>query len=123
MLKYFRVRNNRTLFGLKVWWNSLGLWSRLTGKNKVMSYLLRRHRRYFIRIGNLVVLWGRRRLAVTRYGSYGISLPNPPQMTKKNLRITVVYDASLIPFGKTQVVIDSRTTEDALDDLRKKLQR
>lgn len=78
-----------------------------------MSYLLRRPRRNFIRIGNLILSWRRRRLVVT---SGGIPLPNPPQSSGR-LKRTYVSETYL---NTLKVVFDNRPTDVVLDDLRKK---
>lgn len=108
------IHNHRWLFNLKVKWDSLGLWSRLRGKNKVMAFLLRSHkRRVFLRLGQLFVVWQPNRFGVT---SNGIRLPNPPKITYMRIIKTTVYDMSLL--RPIKVVFDDRPTDVVLDELR-----
>lgn len=107
------------VYDLKIKWNSLGIWSRLRGKNKVMAYLLRPIKRkpiVFFRLGRFFVMWQRINRPVI--SSNGIPLPNPPLKSRHRLLIrSVVHNRSRIK--PTKVVFDSRPTEVVLDELCK----
>lgn len=108
----FTPRIQRWLFDLKIKWNSLGVWSRLTKKNRVMSYLLRRSQIKSWRLGQLKIAWVplRRRVA----------LPEAP-LRAGNKCFVITRKLDIAERHYVKVIFDKRATGDALDEICKQL--